>query len=67
MKRSPIRKQALVYFNKEAKCNAEKWGYFPYSEKSDFGVSPDGLVSLDLLIEIKTRAADSELTEQLVV
>ena len=51
--------EALVYFNKEAKYNAKKCSYFSYAKISIFAVSPEGLVSHNLLIEIKTRAAGS--------
>ena len=49
--------EALVYFNKEGKYNAKKCGY--YFINSIFANGPDGLVSPDLLFQIKTRAAGS--------
>ena len=47
-------REALVYFNKEVKCNAKKCSYFSSAKNS---VRPDGSVSSDLLIEMKTRGA----------
>ena len=44
---------------KKAKRNAKKCGYFSYSKNNIFGVSPDGLVGLCLLTEIKTRRVGS--------
>ena len=49
----------MAYFNKEAICNAKKCDYFSYAKNSIFGVCPYGLVSPDLLTEIKARAAGS--------
>ena len=52
--------EALAYSNKEAKFNAAKCAYLSFAKNSVFDVSSDGLVSPDLLIEIKTRAAVSD-------
>ena len=49
----------MVYFNKEAKYNAKKCSYFSYAKISIFAVSPEGLVSHNVLTETKTRAACS--------
>ena len=59
LKRSPVRKSNLAYFNKETKCNAKKCGYFSYKKNCIFGVNPDELVSRDLLIEKKSKAVGS--------
>ena len=32
LKRSPVRKSNLAYFNKETKCNAKKCNYFSYKK-----------------------------------
>ena len=50
----------MAYFNKEAKCNTKKCAFFSYAKNSVFGVGLDALISPDLLIEIKTRAAGSD-------
>ena len=50
--------KALTYFIKEVKCNDKKIAIF-YAKNSISSVSPDGLISSDLLIKIKTRAAGS--------
>lgn len=55
---SNFESEVLAFFNKEAKFNAKNCGYFSYVKKY-FGGTPDELVSTDVLIEIKTRAAGS--------
>ena len=52
--------EALNHFNKISGCHAISCGFFELPDDESYGASPDGLVVPGILIEIKTRAANSE-------
>ena len=51
--------EALEYFRKETGCGAITCGFFNHNTDSNYGASPDALVAPGILLEIKTRAANS--------
>ena len=52
--------EALQYFMTKSKATAEKCGFFVHPTNSKFGSSPDAIGPAGLIIEIKTRALNSE-------
>ena len=56
-----VKDEALSYFcDKSMKsCNNHN-GFFNHPDDSSYGASPDGLVAPGILLEIKTRAANSD-------
>ena len=52
--------EALQYFMTKSKATAEKCGFFVHPTNSRFGSSPDAIGPAGLIIEIKTRALNSE-------
>lgn len=52
--------EALEYFKKISKSVPSTCGFFQHPTKKRFGASPDALGPCGILIEIKTRATDSD-------
>ena len=52
--------EALSYFCDTSMSHATSCGFFNHPDDSSYGASPDGLVAPGILLEIKTRAANSD-------
>ena len=52
--------EALAHFCKISGSKAVSCGFFNHPSDRNYGASPDGLVAPGILLEIKTRAANSE-------
>ena len=52
--------EALKHFCSESKSNAAPCGFFYHPTDINYGASPDALVSSEIILEIKTRAINSD-------
>ena len=50
----------VKFFENISKSKTEKAGFFIHPTRMDFGASPDALCASGVLLEVKTRAANSE-------